>query len=186
MFKSLQRVQTGADSRLQNVEIYLFGKCVQVDLLCPILFIAVDTPAADKLCGHYSSYSEGVQHVTCSCDIPFSELDDPLFLERSQPTVPKFSPYIEFIPRLQDLPCSGHPSLFDPFFPHFIPLGAPTVVIGYPSPSFPGTGLCQSLEDPPELSQHRKVLVFWSLAYSSSVITLPSTSGPVPFLQRVE
>jgi hypothetical protein len=37
MLKSLQRVQTGADSRLQNVEIYLFGKCVQVDLLCPIL-----------------------------------------------------------------------------------------------------------------------------------------------------
>jgi hypothetical protein len=79
MLKSLQRVQTGADSRLQNVEIYLFGKCVQVDLLCPILLIAADTPAADKLCGHYSSYSEGVQHVTCSCDISFSDLDDPNF-----------------------------------------------------------------------------------------------------------
>ena len=60
MLKSLQRVQTGADSRLQNVEIYLFDKCVQVDLLCPILLIGVDTPAADKLCGHYSSYTEGV------------------------------------------------------------------------------------------------------------------------------
>jgi hypothetical protein len=45
MLKSLQHVQTGADSRLQNVEIYLFGKCVQVDLLCPILLIAADTPA---------------------------------------------------------------------------------------------------------------------------------------------
>ena len=44
MLQSLQRVQTGADSRLQNVGIYLFGKCVQVDLLCPILLIAVDTP----------------------------------------------------------------------------------------------------------------------------------------------
>ena len=52
---------------------------MQVDLLCPILFIAVDTPAADKLCGHYSSYCEGVQHVTCSCDVPFSKLDDPNF-----------------------------------------------------------------------------------------------------------
>jgi hypothetical protein len=78
MLKSLQLVQTGADSRLQNVEIYLFGKCVQVDLLCPIMLIAVDTPAADKLCGHYSSYSEGVQCVTCSCNVPFiSDLDDP-------------------------------------------------------------------------------------------------------------
>jgi hypothetical protein len=48
MLKSLQHVQSGADSRLQNVEIYLFGKCVQVDLLCPILLIAVDTPAADN------------------------------------------------------------------------------------------------------------------------------------------
>ena len=79
MLKSLQRVQTGADSRLQNVEIYLFGKCVKVDVLCPILLIAVDTPAADKLCGHFSSYSAGVQRVTCSCDVPFDKLDDPNF-----------------------------------------------------------------------------------------------------------
>jgi hypothetical protein len=79
MLKSLQRVQTGEDSRLQNVEIYLFDKCVQVDVLCPILLIAVDTPAADKLCGHYSSYTEGVQRVTCSCNVPFAELDDPNF-----------------------------------------------------------------------------------------------------------
>ena len=79
MLKSLQCVQTGADSRLQNVEIYLFDRCVQVDLLCPILLIAVDTPAADKLCGHYSSYTEGVQHVTCSCDVSFIDLDDPNF-----------------------------------------------------------------------------------------------------------
>ena len=52
---------------------------MQVDLLCPILLIAADTPAADKLCGHYSNYTEGVQHVTCSCDISFSDLDDPNF-----------------------------------------------------------------------------------------------------------
>jgi hypothetical protein len=52
MLKSLQCIQTGVDSRLQNVEIYLFDKGVQVDLLCTILLIAVDTPAADKLCGH--------------------------------------------------------------------------------------------------------------------------------------
>jgi hypothetical protein len=75
MLKSLQPVQTGADSRLQNVEIYLFGKCVKV----AILLIAVDTPSADKLCGHFSSYSAGVQCVTCSCDVPFDKLDDPNF-----------------------------------------------------------------------------------------------------------
>ena len=80
MLKSLQRVQTGVDSRLQNVEIYLFDKCVKVDLLCPILLVAVDTPAADKLCGHYSSYTEGVQRVTCSCNVSFSDLDDPNFV----------------------------------------------------------------------------------------------------------
>ena len=61
------------------MDIYLFGKCVQVELLCPILLIASDTPAANKLCGHYSSYSEGVQHVTCSCNVPFDKLDDPNF-----------------------------------------------------------------------------------------------------------
>ena len=56
MLQGLQRVQTGVDSRQQNVEIYCFDQCLQVDVLCPILFIAADTPAADKLCGHFSSY----------------------------------------------------------------------------------------------------------------------------------
>jgi hypothetical protein len=56
----------------------LFGECKQVDLLCPILLFAADT-AADKLCGHYSSYTEGVQHVTCSCVVSSSALDDPKF-----------------------------------------------------------------------------------------------------------
>jgi hypothetical protein len=79
MLKSLQCVHSGADTRLQNVEIYLFDKCVQVDLLCPILLIAADTPAADKLCGHYSSYTEGVQRVTCSCNVSFIDLDNPNF-----------------------------------------------------------------------------------------------------------
>jgi hypothetical protein len=78
MLKSLQRVQAGVDSRLQNVEIYLFGKCLQVDLLCPILLIAADTPA-HKLCGHFSSYSEGVTRLTCSCDVLFRDLDNPNF-----------------------------------------------------------------------------------------------------------
>ena len=79
MLESLKKVQTGEDSRLKNVEIYLFGKVVKVDLLCPILFISCDTPAADKLCGHYSSYGEGVQRVTCSCNVPFDSLDDPYY-----------------------------------------------------------------------------------------------------------
>jgi hypothetical protein len=53
MLDSLKKVQTGEDFRLKNVEIYLFGKVVTVDVLCPILFISCDTPAADKLCGHF-------------------------------------------------------------------------------------------------------------------------------------
>lgn len=80
MLQGLQRVQTGVDSRLQNVEIYCFGRCLRVDVLCPILFIAPDTPAADKLCGHFSSYGKGVKCVTCSCNVPFSKMDDPKFV----------------------------------------------------------------------------------------------------------
>jgi hypothetical protein len=79
IFQSLQNVQTGVDSRLQDVEIYCFGQCLRVDVLCPILFIAADTPAADKLCGHFSSYNTGVKHMTCSCNVPSSKLDDPNF-----------------------------------------------------------------------------------------------------------
>jgi hypothetical protein len=79
MLQGLQHVQSGVDSRLQNVEIYCFGKCLRVDVLCPILFISADTPAADKLCGHYSSYGKGVKRVTCSCNVPFGLVDDPTF-----------------------------------------------------------------------------------------------------------
>jgi hypothetical protein len=52
---------------------------LRVDVLCPILFIAADTPAAALLCGHYSSYGKGVQRVTCSCNVPFAKLDDPKY-----------------------------------------------------------------------------------------------------------
>ena len=40
MLKSLQCVQSGEDMRLQNIEIYLFGKVVQVELLCPIFLFS--------------------------------------------------------------------------------------------------------------------------------------------------
>jgi hypothetical protein len=33
----------------------------------------VNTPAVDKLCGHYSSYTESVQHMTCSCNALFND-----------------------------------------------------------------------------------------------------------------
>jgi hypothetical protein len=65
MLQGLPWVQTGVDSRLQNVEIYCFGKCLRVDVLCPILFIAANTTAADKLCAHFSSYGKGVK----ACDM---------------------------------------------------------------------------------------------------------------------
>jgi hypothetical protein len=77
--QGLQGIQTGVDSRLQIVEIYCFGKCLRVDVLCPILFMVTNTPAADKLCSHFSRYGEGVKHVTCSCNIPFDKMDDPDF-----------------------------------------------------------------------------------------------------------
>jgi hypothetical protein len=50
MLETLCKVQTGEDTHLQNVEIYLFDKQVIVDILCPILFISANAPAADKLC----------------------------------------------------------------------------------------------------------------------------------------
>jgi hypothetical protein len=76
MLQGLQQVQTGVDSRLQNAEIYCFGKCLRVNVLCPILSIAADTPAADKLCTHFSSYGKGVKLVICSCNIPFDKMND--------------------------------------------------------------------------------------------------------------
>jgi hypothetical protein len=51
-----------------------------VSLFVPLFeLIAADTPAADKLCGHFSSYSEGLKRLTCSCNVSFSNLNDPNF-----------------------------------------------------------------------------------------------------------
>ena len=79
MLETLRLAQSPMASTLKNVKIYLFGKVITVDILCPILFISADTPAADKLCGHFSSYNSGVKQITCSCDVPFIKLDDPNF-----------------------------------------------------------------------------------------------------------
>jgi hypothetical protein len=72
MRQGLQQVQTGVDSRLKMLK-YIVLENVS------ILFIAADTPAADKLCAHFSSYGKGVKHVTCSCNVPFDKMDDPDF-----------------------------------------------------------------------------------------------------------
>jgi hypothetical protein len=41
------------------------------------MFISADTPAADKLCAHYSNFSGNIQRPTAACDIPFASLDNP-------------------------------------------------------------------------------------------------------------
>ena len=58
MLESLKKVQTGKDSQLQNVEIYLFGKVVKVNLLCPILFIqfSVSIPLISGLTFYINTY----------------------------------------------------------------------------------------------------------------------------------
>jgi hypothetical protein len=79
MLRILGKVQSGEDTRLKNVEVNLFGKQMILDVICPILFISVDTPAADKLCGHYSNYTGVIRHPTVSCDITVDQLDNPHF-----------------------------------------------------------------------------------------------------------
>jgi hypothetical protein len=77
MLETLRKSQTGEDIRLQNVPICLFGEIKVVDLICPILFIAADTPAADKLCSHFQSYTGKIQRPTVSCDIGNQYMNNP-------------------------------------------------------------------------------------------------------------
>ena len=77
MLKGLRNVQMGQDPRLRDVEIYLFGEVIRVDVICPILFISADTPAADKLCGHFSNFAGIIRRPTTACDINVEALDDP-------------------------------------------------------------------------------------------------------------
>jgi len=77
MLDGLRKVQTGEDPRLHNVPICLFGEVKFVDVVCPIMFISADTPAADKLCGHYSNFAGVIERPTHACDVPVDDLDNP-------------------------------------------------------------------------------------------------------------
>ena len=39
-------------------------------------FVIGDALSGDQLCGRYKNYSDKVQHLSCYCDIPFSEPDN--------------------------------------------------------------------------------------------------------------
>jgi hypothetical protein len=41
------------------------------------MFVAADTPAADKLCAHYSNFAGMIQRPTAACDITCEALDNP-------------------------------------------------------------------------------------------------------------
>ena len=76
MLSCLRNIQTGEDTRLHNVPIYLFGEVKHVDLLCPIFFVSADTPAAEKLSAHYSNFACIIQWPTTACDVTVEELDN--------------------------------------------------------------------------------------------------------------
>lgn len=77
MLEGLRKVQTGEDTWLQNVPIYLFGEVKCVDIICPIMFISADTPAANKLCAHFSNFAGIIERPTHSCDVSMEGLQDP-------------------------------------------------------------------------------------------------------------
>ena len=77
MLKGLRNVQMGQDPRLRDVEIFLFGEVKRVEVICPILFISADTPAADKLCGHFSNFAGIIRRPTTACDINAQAMDNP-------------------------------------------------------------------------------------------------------------
>ena len=77
MLSGLRNIQTGEDTRLHNVSIYLFTEVKHVDLFCPILFVSADTPAADKLSTHYSNFADIIQWPTTACDVTVEELENP-------------------------------------------------------------------------------------------------------------
>ena len=57
--------------------IYLFGEVKYVNVICPIMFINADIPAANKLCGHYSNYAGVIQRPSHACNISVEAMDDP-------------------------------------------------------------------------------------------------------------
>ena len=67
-----------ASARLQNVRLPIgpMGQTV-VDLVCPLMFIICDNEEADKLAGHYSSRTAGIQRPCRLCNVTFADLDDP-------------------------------------------------------------------------------------------------------------
>lgn len=82
LFRGLRQVQRGADKRLQDVEITIYDKIhgdvtFRADLVVPIIIVIADTPAANKLCGHFASHNPGIERQHHMCDVGVAALADP-------------------------------------------------------------------------------------------------------------
>ena len=76
----LQRIkseQNGTTKLLQNVTIFLNNQQVIVDIICPILFIIADTPAADTMCGRFNSYQLQIGRLHRACNVSPHDADKP-------------------------------------------------------------------------------------------------------------
>jgi hypothetical protein len=76
ILRGIAEVQHGIDQRLTNVTLTIDNHTFECHLLCPIICVITDTPAANIVCGHYNSTSSEIARPHRTCDCTHDQLDN--------------------------------------------------------------------------------------------------------------
>ena len=77
LLKGIADVQNGLDDRLKNVTITVDDHTFTCEVVCPIICVITDTPAANIACGHYNASAAELARPHRACDSSHNHLADP-------------------------------------------------------------------------------------------------------------
>jgi len=77
LLDGLHKLQSGEDTRLDDVLLNINNTSKRVSIKCPISYIIADAVEGDGLCGHFKSNSLSVQRHYRVCTCPFDQLSNP-------------------------------------------------------------------------------------------------------------
>jgi hypothetical protein len=76
ILRGIAEVQHGIDQRLTNVTLTIDDHTFECQLLCPIICVITDTPAANIVCGRFNSASSKIARPHRTCDCTHDQLDN--------------------------------------------------------------------------------------------------------------
>jgi hypothetical protein len=77
VLQGLQSARAGEDRRLKGAPVKLVGgKCLAVDIVCPLLFVINDGKQGDQLCGRVNGHHSSTRRHHRSCDCVYEDLNN--------------------------------------------------------------------------------------------------------------